>query len=107
MLSEEEVAELRRLVVRIHVRRESVCGVIPPDEEFQMLSWLTSLRDIATAMGRSYHLHCQFPLGWWMRQIYEALIKFQAPAPAWLTAQIWRLQRTSSEIFANLVKVED
>ena len=51
MLSEEEVAELRRLVVRIHVRRESLRGVVPPDEEFQMLSWLTSLRYIATAMG--------------------------------------------------------
>ena len=68
MLSEEEVAELRRLVVRIHVRRESVCGVIPPDEEFQMLSWLTSLRYIATAMGTFVPPPLPVPAG----PVYEA-----------------------------------
>ena len=51
MLSQDEVAELRRLVVRIHVRREALRGIIPQDPEFQAISWLTTLRYVATAMG--------------------------------------------------------
>ena len=53
MLSDAEVtvADLRSLVVRIHVRREAERGIVPSDPEFQAVSWLTTLRYTATTMG--------------------------------------------------------
>ena len=66
MLSQDE-AELRRLVVRIHVRCEALRGVIPQDPEFQAVSWLTTLRYVATAMGSFVPPSLPVPAG----QVFE------------------------------------